>query len=96
MLRKWVKVSSSKAPAASPSVTFYDAGDYWGEHYADDSWICYKVISRQRTAEGIEEQLERMYEDFVPWDVFSTESYPVLEKTDSTLAIPGWRLTTVQ
>jgi hypothetical protein len=95
MLRTWVKTSqsSSQSSSSQSKVIFYDSGDYWGEYYDDETWVCYKILSRKKSADGIEETLERMYDDFVPWDVFSTEEYTILERTANSLEIPGWRLT---
>ncbi len=96
MIRKWIKTSDTNTHVQQQSkVIFYDCGEYWGEYYDDETWVCYKILNRQRTADGIEETLERMYDDFVPWDVLSTEEYTILEKTADSIRIPGWRLSLI-
>jgi hypothetical protein len=68
----------------------YDAGTHVG-FLIDTVWRCWKVIGREKVAEGIEETLEEMPADWVPPDVISKEVYTCRGSLLSgSIRIPGW------
>jgi hypothetical protein len=95
--RIWIPTQSSAAPPTQKShstITFYDAGKYWGQLVNDEVWICYRVIKREKLGDEIHEELERMEDDYIPWSVASIETYILedVDKDSGNITIPGWRL----
>jgi hypothetical protein len=91
--RIWKPVTLSTTESRS-TITFYDAGSYWGQLINDDVWICYRVIKRERVGEEIHEDLERMSDDYIPWEIASTETYVLnnFQKDTGVITIPGWEI----
>jgi len=76
-------------------IRIYDAGNFVGFLF-ESTWKCYRVLNRTTTSSGVEEELEEMPEDWVPYSIYSEEEYPLLNKTMRSglleLQIPGWSL----
>jgi len=94
--RIWKPLAAPAAPQAPAStITFYDAGPYWGQLVNNSGWMCFRVVNRKRVGEEIHEDLELVEnDDFVPWHIASTETYPLedFEKGTGNILIPGWQV----
>ena len=93
---KWMQIPVQDNQTSSASkIRIYDAGDYIGFLFSS-SWKCYKVLKRTRVTSGIEEELEEMPEDWVPYSIYSEEEYPLFNEVYHSgileLQIPGWSL----
>ena len=93
----WTHDTATATAKAKASVFIYDAGQYMGFLFPDDSWNCWRVLSRSLDGTTVTECVEPMPEDWVPLDIGSIEEYPLLEykRTSSTelmLRIPSWHI----
>jgi hypothetical protein len=89
--RIWTPVEThDRTPVTN--ITMYDGGGYWGE-LIDTEWKCWEVISRHRDERlQIVEMLIPMNADWVPFDIFHINTYPVYEKFDRGFVIDGWKI----
>jgi len=82
----------------------YDAGDYVGyfiETLPESIWLCWRILNRESHEQQIRETLEEMPQDWVPFQLYSHEEFPLIvelgEPFQQTLPslklqIPGWTL----
>ena len=81
--------------STASKIRIYDAGNYVGFLF-ESFWYCYRVLNRNITSSGIEEELESMPEDWVPFSIYLEEEYPLLSQVSQgprlELQIPGWTL----
>ena len=91
----WKQTDLYAQTSTASKIRIYDAGNYVGFLF-ESSWKCYRVLSRNMTSSGIEEHLETMPEDWVPFSIYSEEEYPLLSQVSQgprlELQIPGWTL----
>ena len=89
--RTWTPTEiCDKTPVSN--ITIYDGGAFWGELIGTE-WRCWEVVSRECDEQSrIVEMLIPMNVDWVPYDVFRIESYPVYESSSSEMLIDGWKI----
>lgn len=82
--------------SATSKLRIYDAGEYVGFLY-NNVWRCWRVTERKKLeCHSILEELFEMDQDWVPYQLYSEEEYPLHLLRDEPLqfemAIPGWTL----
>ena len=90
--RKWT--SSENNIETTSKITIYDAGAYLCEYIETDVnepvYFCWEVVSREKDSSGnIIETLRFIPGDWIPFDIISSEVYPIL-LNDTGYEIPGW------
>ena len=89
--RIW-KPTCDKTPEPVSTITIYDGGAFWGELVGTE-WRCWEVVSRHRDEESnIVETLIPMNADWVPYDIFDVQTYPVYKYSDTEVLIDGWKI----
>ena len=90
MYRKWT--INDKTIESESKITIYDAGAYVCEMLGD-TYTCWEVVSREKGEDGsITELLQPVEGDWTPFDIISSESYPV-NVIDGGYEITGWTIT---
>jgi hypothetical protein len=86
-------VSTGETGPPRSTVRIYDAGNYVGFLVNERDWRCFRLLRRTLTTSGsVEEELEEVAEDWVPYSIYSEEEYPLLSEGSQHLRIPGWSL----
>jgi hypothetical protein len=93
-IRKWT--SSENNIETTSKITIYDAGAYLCEYIEiegnESVYFCWEVISREKDSSGnIIETLRFIPGDWIPFDVISSEVYPIL-LNNKGYEIPGWNI----
>ena len=93
-IRKWT--SSENNIETTSKITIYDAGAYLCEYIEieenESIYFCWEVISREKDSSGnFIETLRFIPGDWIPFDVISSEVYPIL-LNDKGYEIPGWNI----
>jgi len=93
-IRKWT--SSENNIETTSKITIYDAGAYLCEYIEiegnESVYFCWEVISREKDSSGnIIETLRFIPGDWIPFDVISSEVYPIV-LNNKGYEIPGWNI----
>ena len=90
--RTWTPVKLENKSVSGKNIYLYDGGITCGELY-EETWRSWEVISRTKDSAGrIIEILKRLSQDFVPFKIINTETISVVEYSQDSLTIPGWKV----
>ena len=93
-IRKWT--SSENNIETTSKITIYDAGAYLCEYIeiegSEPVYFCWEVLSREKdSSDNIIETLRFIPGDWIPFDVISSEVYPIV-LNNKGYEIPGWNI----
>lgn len=90
--RTWTPVKIENKSVSGQKIYLYDGGITCGELY-EETWRSWEVVSRTKDSAGrIIEILRRLPQDFVPFKIINIEAISILEYSQDSLTIPGWKV----
>jgi hypothetical protein len=93
----WTHSTENTTESSSEQTIYiYDAGQYMGMLFPDDTWLCWRVLKRVLDGTVVTETIEVMPADWTPINVISVEEYPLLSyiRQEHTVeaSIPAWNI----